>query len=283
MNEKYLLISGRSSAAKTELLIAYANLYPKNTIILSCEDIRLKERGLDPNVTVVDIEKLDNIDFSTCNTFCIDYVELFDNFFINDWIKKLMNMDIRIIAISQMEVGNFSVKNNVFEQIATKDSATNVLEYATVKIKLPFEVKDKNSIFVCSSKGNILYKTPNEKDEMLAKKICNHVYEALQNWERDGIGLSFHKNENTLYNVAIDKLLCEGADTDYPSIELYVDNKKINLPEMSLHTYMKYPIFYNEGTTIVASGDLIYFDADRMDKKFDLRECHNKLLKTKED
>ena len=40
MREKFLLISGRAGSGKTQILISYANQYPRKTLIVSEEYIK---------------------------------------------------------------------------------------------------------------------------------------------------------------------------------------------------------------------------------------------------
>jgi len=114
--QNYLLLSGRTGAGKTDILIAYANLYPKTTLIYSQESSKktLQKRGLKKGIKVVtqdtfDIDKIDKYD-----TLCIDYIELFNKEYITNLIKKLMQLDIRIVAVSQMKSRSYEI-NNVFK------------------------------------------------------------------------------------------------------------------------------------------------------------------------
>jgi len=272
MQEKYLLISGRPGVGKTEMLMSYANLYPKETIILSEGHSKkhMQERGLHVGVDVVSTQELGGINYLKYKTFCIDYIELFDRDFIMNLVEELMLLDIRIVALSHMRAKTFYT-NNIFEQVLNKQKCQNVLEFAKLKIKLPFEMEEKMEHIVCSNHGNIVYISQHKDDKAFEKNICQYLSEDLKMFEKKDLLLHFSENENSLYNTNIDELLLAGLETDYPSIELFSNNKKLNLPDISLVTYMKYPIFYNEDTTIVVEGDLAYFDANRIDKVFDLR------------
>jgi predicted ATP-dependent serine protease len=118
MKENYLLISGRPGSGKTEMLICYANQFPEKTLILSNEYSKqtIQKRGLDTNVEVTDQNGYDKINILEFDTICIDYIEVFEKNFIANVIKEIINLDIRIIAVSQMSRSDYSVLNNVFEE-----------------------------------------------------------------------------------------------------------------------------------------------------------------------
>jgi hypothetical protein len=119
MQEKYLLISGRVASGKTDMLIAYINRYPKKTLLVSYENTKehLIQKGLDKNTKVLtNLNDLKQIDLSKFETICFDYIELIDKQMIENIIKKLSTIDIRIVAVSQMRRGDNEVINNVFEK-----------------------------------------------------------------------------------------------------------------------------------------------------------------------
>jgi len=105
MSENYILLSGRPGTGKTKMLIAYANQYPKTTLMFSEEHTieGLRKLGLDHNVDVVDKSNFDISIASKYDTICIDYIQVFDKNYIKEIIKNLMKTNIRIIAVSQMK------------------------------------------------------------------------------------------------------------------------------------------------------------------------------------
>ncbi len=115
MDNKFLLISGRPGSGKTDLMIHYANQYPETTLILSEESTKkqLQKKGLKETVKVVGKKKFININVNKYDAVCIDYIELFDNNFIKNYIEPLKNTDIRMIVIDQMR-GDGSVHHNIF-------------------------------------------------------------------------------------------------------------------------------------------------------------------------
>lgn len=115
MSEKYLLISGRPSTGKTELIIAYANQNIESTLILSEEDESyIKEKGLNSDVKVINPNNIDTVNILEYSTIYIDYIELFDKYFIKNILNEIKNRDIQVIATSFMG-RDYSV-NNVFEE-----------------------------------------------------------------------------------------------------------------------------------------------------------------------
>jgi predicted ATP-dependent serine protease len=122
MSEKYLLLSGRAGAGKTELLIAYANMYPGTTLIISEEytEEHIQKRGLSHLVKVIPANNINKVNIADYSTVCIDYVELFDKAFIENLLTKIIDEDIRIIAVPQMKVSDYFVMNNIFENYNKK-------------------------------------------------------------------------------------------------------------------------------------------------------------------
>ena len=122
MSEKYLLISGRAGAGKTELLIAYANMYPKTTLLISEEYLEedIIKRGLSNDVKIVSAQNLNIGSIKEYSTICIDYIEVFEKAFINNLLNLAINEDIRIIAVSQMKATDYSVMTNIFQNCINK-------------------------------------------------------------------------------------------------------------------------------------------------------------------
>ena len=110
-----ILLSGRVGSGKTEMLIAYANLYPKATLFISNESSKEKlcDRGL--NECIVYSDSLDNLNISLYETVCIDYLELFGMEAIKKFISNVVSQNKRIIVASQMK--RSGEINNVFEMI----------------------------------------------------------------------------------------------------------------------------------------------------------------------
>ena len=115
MDNKFLLISGRPGSGKTDLMIYYANQFPETTLILSEESTKkqLQKKGLKETVLVVGKKKFTTMNVNKFDTVCIDYIELFDNDFIKNYIEPLKNADIRMIVIDQMRRDG-SVHHNIF-------------------------------------------------------------------------------------------------------------------------------------------------------------------------
>jgi len=118
MRENYLLISGRTGAGKTELLMAYVNLHPEGTLIISEEysDETIKKRGLNPLVKVISAKGFDTINIQNYTTVCIDYVEIFEKEFIESLLEQIMDTDTQIVAVTQMKKTDYSIMNNIFEK-----------------------------------------------------------------------------------------------------------------------------------------------------------------------
>lgn len=116
MKEKFILLSGRPGAGKSEMIFAIANKYPEKTLILSMEYSKEQAliRGLNKDVVVV--EQLDGIDINFFDTICIDYLELFDENYIQELIKTLIHLNKRIIVVTQMRKFLYKV-NNIYEKI----------------------------------------------------------------------------------------------------------------------------------------------------------------------
>ena len=117
MNEKLILLSGRPGSGKTELIICYANKYPKSTLFLVEEysPTIIYKRGLDKSIKVINLDEFNSIELSTFKTICIDYIELFNTSILKLVIKKCINQNVRIIGLTQMR-RDFKV-NNIFEEL----------------------------------------------------------------------------------------------------------------------------------------------------------------------
>ena len=111
----FILISGRPASGKTQLLIAYANMYPQTTLVLSEENSRedLHQRNLSKDIKVINSELFQNVDISKYKTICIDYIELFSDTFIKEKINPLIDTGIRIIILQQMDRKG-RIRNNPF-------------------------------------------------------------------------------------------------------------------------------------------------------------------------
>ena len=114
-NNNFILLSGRPGSGKTEMLIAYANMYPNTTLILSEENIKegLVDRKLSEKVTVTDSQGFKNIDMSKYDTVCIDYLELVDYGLIDKIIKESARLNIRLIILTQLD-RNYNLRVNPF-------------------------------------------------------------------------------------------------------------------------------------------------------------------------
>lgn len=110
-----ILLAGRPGSGKTEMLIAYANLYPKTTLFISNESTQetLINRGLSKEITYYN--NFENVDLSTYKILCIDYLELFDQELIQKVITNALEQKLRIIVATQMK-RNGEI-NNIFGQI----------------------------------------------------------------------------------------------------------------------------------------------------------------------
>ncbi|WP_151900464.1 DnaB-like helicase C-terminal domain-containing protein [Sulfurimonas hydrogeniphila] len=111
-----ILLSGRPASGKTAMMIAYANIYPKSTMVLTQENSKeqLLNRGLSKEIIVIDdIEIFKSVSISKYETLCIDYIDLLDNEFIIKYIYPLINTKLRIIALQQMD-RNGIVRKNIF-------------------------------------------------------------------------------------------------------------------------------------------------------------------------
>lgn len=112
-----ILLSGRPDSGKTEMLIAYANLYPRSTLFISLESSQeeLIARGLKDEIKYLDM--IENIDLAEYETVCIDYFELFNKEDIKQFISSLIERNLRVILATHMR-RNGKV-NDLFEQLGS--------------------------------------------------------------------------------------------------------------------------------------------------------------------
>lgn len=118
LNNNIILLSGRPGSGKTAMMIAYANMYPKTTLILSEENTKdmLICKNLSRDVNVVNADSFKNVDILAYDTICIDYLELFDKDFINKKIKSIMEQNIRLIVLTQLD-RNYNIRFNPFKKL----------------------------------------------------------------------------------------------------------------------------------------------------------------------
>ncbi len=116
--ENYILLAGHPGSGKTELLIAYANQYPSTTLYYSEESdtLTLQNRGLNTGVEVVNKKQFDLENINKFDTICIDYIQVFNQGYIHELMKELMQRNIRIIVVSQM-TKHMEIHDNIFETV----------------------------------------------------------------------------------------------------------------------------------------------------------------------
>lgn len=150
-----------------------------------------------------------------------------------------------------------------------KDDEKNILENATIQILLPFSLNS-------SQKNKIGLFAIDKPMRELRSRYLNSILESLRQWENQGIMLHFHEDESTMYNVAVDKMLCNEKLASqflyYPTIKLFDDQEELFLPSMSLFTTMKYPSFTSTDSMIIVNGDLEYLDMDKIGKIVNLKK-----------
>lgn len=119
-----ILLAGRPGVGKTEMLIAYANMFKDDTLFISFESKKewLRERGLEQVnvITTPKVEIFDDIDTDAYNTFIVDYLELvygegYNNEKFINFIKVLMKKEKRIIISTMMRRDTLKI-NNIFEK-----------------------------------------------------------------------------------------------------------------------------------------------------------------------
>lgn len=150
-----------------------------------------------------------------------------------------------------------------------KDEGKNILENATVQIFLPFSLSS-------SHENKIGLFAMNKPMRKLRSRYLNSILGSLRQWGDQGIMLHFHGYESTMYNVEVDKMLCNEKLASqflyYPTIKLFDDQEELFLPSMSLLTTMKHPSFSNTDSTIMINGDLEYFDMNKIGKIVNLKK-----------
>ncbi|MGJ0336093.1 DnaB-like helicase C-terminal domain-containing protein [Aliarcobacter cryaerophilus] len=102
--ENIILLAGRPASGKTEMMIAYANQFPKTTLVLSEEynQQSLVQRGLNNIIKVTSQDEFYKLNLENYKTLCIDYLELFDQNKITNIIKAANGQKLRIILLSMM-------------------------------------------------------------------------------------------------------------------------------------------------------------------------------------
>lgn len=150
-----------------------------------------------------------------------------------------------------------------------KDEEKNILENATVHITLPFSLDSSTT----PKTGLFAMDKPMRE---LRSRYLNSILESLRKWEEQGIMLDFHADESTMYDVEVEKMLCHeklaSQFLSYPVIKLFDDQEELFLPSMTLLTTMKYPSFSSTDSTIMISGDLEYFDMNKIGKIVNLKK-----------
>lgn len=123
MSEKHLLITGRPASGKTELLIAFANMYPKTTLFLSeecTEEVLKKEKGLNGHVKVVDSCSFAHELPQGYTSLCVDYLELLSKEILQKIIALIKQNNLQIIVTSQVRVGHNEVLNRIESLISRR-------------------------------------------------------------------------------------------------------------------------------------------------------------------
>lgn len=115
--KNHILLSGRPASGKTQMLIAYANMYPATTLFISQEvtNEAMRKRGLSDLVDYKD--SFEDIDFEKYKTLCIDYLELFEKEDLKQFMVRAIEKDKRIILASHMRRDG-RINNNIFEEIS---------------------------------------------------------------------------------------------------------------------------------------------------------------------
>lgn len=106
MKEKHLLITGRPASGKTEILIAFANMYPKTTLFLSeesTEDLLKNKKGLNELVKVVNSSEFTYEETQNYTSLCVDYLELLSDETLQKIIKTIKQSNLQVIVTSQVK------------------------------------------------------------------------------------------------------------------------------------------------------------------------------------
>ena len=150
-----------------------------------------------------------------------------------------------------------------------RDEEKNILENATVQILLPFSLNSSQE-----NKTGLFSMDKPMRD--LRSRYLNSLLESLKQWDEQGIMLHFGGGESVMYHVEVDKILCNEKLASeflyYPTIKVFDDQEELFLPSMSLSTTMKYPSFSSTDSMIIVSGDLEYFDMDKIGKIVNLKK-----------
>jgi len=123
MSEKHLLITGRPASGKTELLIAFANMYPKTTLFLSeecTEGVLKKEKGLNGHVKVVDSCSFAHGLPQGYTSLCVDYLELLSKEILQKIIALIKQNNLQILVTSQVRVRHNEVLNRIESLISRR-------------------------------------------------------------------------------------------------------------------------------------------------------------------
>ena len=113
-----ILLSGRPGSGKTEMMIAYANIYPNSTLVISEESSNkeLLKRNLSKEIQVIGEDDFQNINLLEYTTICIDYYELFNRDLINTIIQDIIKLDIRLVLLTQLN-RNYDIRDNPFKRL----------------------------------------------------------------------------------------------------------------------------------------------------------------------
>lgn len=132
-----ILLSGTPTSRNTEMLIAYANMYPATTLYISlkCTHELLLSKGLKSEVAVIDKVPIKDTILDNYETFCIDYLEVGNKVDIEKFIIKKLKKNKKVILASQME--RYGKVSNIFEIISDN------LIYGTSGIKLTPKIHDR--------------------------------------------------------------------------------------------------------------------------------------------
>jgi len=106
MKEKHLLITGRPASGKTEILIAFANMFPKTTLFLSeecTEDLLKNKKGLNELVKVVNSSEFTYEETQNYTSLCVDYLELLSDETLQKIIKTIKQSNLQVIVTSQVK------------------------------------------------------------------------------------------------------------------------------------------------------------------------------------
>ena len=97
-----ILLSGRPSSGKTQMLIDYANMHPNTTLFISQETTNegLRARELSSSVDYRD--SFEAIDFAKYETLCIDNLEVFVKEDLKQFLMRAMEKEKRIVLTSHM-------------------------------------------------------------------------------------------------------------------------------------------------------------------------------------